>query len=329
MKKKLGLFLVLFFLVCAALFLVWKIYMKINGNGTITLYGNVDIREVSMAFRQAGRLVTMHVEEGDSVTKGALLAELDDKPYQDALAMAEADVLRAEAERNKLKSGFRPQEVKAARDAVREAQAVFRLRDTDFRRQEQLARTGDTSQKALDAARSARDVASANLSAAREKLSLQEEGFRSEDIAAAEAQWASARAQASRAKTALDDTRLYAPANAVVLSRILEPGSMVASNVPVYSLSLRDLMYIRAYINEALLGKIRQGDTVEVRTDSSDKVFHGKIGFISPRAEFTPKSVETPELRTDLVYRIRIGVADADETLKQGMPVTIRVRYQP
>lgn len=325
MKKKLGI-LILLLLVCGAGLFGWSIFRKNHGNSASVLYGNVDIREVAMAFRQSGRLIKMHAEEGDRVEEGMLLAELDDQPYRDALSMAEANVLKAEAERNKLKSGFRPQEVQAARDAVREAQAVFELRETDFKRQEQLTKTGDASKKALDAARSARDVAAANLSAAKEQLSLQEEGYRSEDILAAEAQWAAALAQASQAKTALADCRLYAPAKATVLSRILEPGSMAGSSVPVYSLSLRDPIYVRAYMNEPMLGKIRQGDMVEIRTDSSSKVYHGKIGFISPRAEFTPKSVETPELRTDLVYRMRITVSDADEALKQGMPVTIRVQ---
>lgn len=324
MKKKLGAILVLLFL-SGALFWGWKVYREHHENGPIVLYGNVDIREVAMAFRQSGRLAQMHVDEGDRVTEGMLLAELDGQPYRDALALAEADVLRAEAERDKLKSGFRPQEIQAARDAVREARAVFELRQTDFERQEVLAKTGDASRKALDAARSAREVAAANLSAAREQLSLQEEGFRKEDIAAAEALLAAALAQRAQAKTALNDTRLYAPSGATVLSRLREPGSMVGSSVPVYSLSLRDPMYVRAYVNEPMLGRIRHGGKVEIRTDASAMVYQGKIGFISPRAEFTPKSVETPELRTDLVYRLRIQVQDDDDALKQGMPVTIRV----
>ncbi len=100
---------------------------------------------------------------------------------------------------------------------------------------------------------------------------------------------------------------------------------MVASSTPVYTLSLRDPVYVRAYVSEPDLGRIAPGVAVRVHTDSSDKVYRGQIGFISPRAEFTPKTVETTDLRTDLVYRLRVVVADADEGLRQGMPVTVDV----
>jgi len=97
----------------------------------------------------------------------------------------------------------------------------------------------------------------------------------------------------------------------------------------VFTLSLRNPIYVRAYVSEQELGRIHQGSKVTVRTDSSAKVYQGQVGFVSPRAEFTPKSVETTDLRTDLVYRLRIVVADGDEGLAQGMPVTVLVATDP
>lgn len=296
-----------------------------DDQGALVLFGNVDIREVQMAFRQPGRIASMAVDEGDTVKDGQLLAQLDPTPYREALAAAEADVQRAQAQLDKLKAGNRPQQVAQAREAVRRAEAGLRNAEQNDTRQHTLLASGSTSQRNVDAARAARDQAAATLAEARQALSLQRTGFRPEDIAAGKAQLAAAEAARDKARTALADTRLTAPANATVLSRVLEPGSMVAPSSPVYTLSLRDPVYVRAYVSETALGRIAPGTAVQVHTDSSGKTYHGQIGFISPSAEFTPKSVETTELRTDLVYRLRIVVSDADQGLRQGMPVTVRV----
>ncbi|MCB1820273.1 MAG: secretion protein HlyD [Candidatus Competibacteraceae bacterium] len=316
---------VLVLLILSAGAAYWRHHQELPANGALTLYGNVDIREVELAFRQPGRLLRMAVDEGATVKAGDVVAELDAQPYRDALAAAEAEVQRAQAELDKLQHGNRPQEIKRAEESVRQAEAVFRKVDSEFRRQSELASTGAASQQILDAARAARDEAIAALASAQQALSLQQEGFRQEDIAAAQARLASAEAARAQAQTALDDTQLIAPADAVVLSRVREPGSMVDSHAAVYTLSLRNPVYVRAYVSEPELGRIASGTPVSVRTDSSKKVYQGHIGFISPRAEFTPKSVETTDLRTDLVYRLRIVVTDADSWLHQGMPVTVTV----
>lgn len=296
-----------------------------QANQVLALYGNVDIREVEMAFRQSGRLAMVKVDEGDRVEDGQLLAELDSQPFREALAVAEAEVQQATAEWDKLRRGYRPQEIAEARQSVRQAEAALRYADSELQRQGAVVTSGATTEKNYDLARSTRDQAAAQLAAAKEAWSLRKEGSRSEDIAAAEAKLARASAALAQARTALADTRLMSPAPAVVLARVREPGSMVNASAPVYTLSLRDPVYVRAYVGERHLGRVVPGTPVTVRTDSSDKVYRGQIGFVSPRAEFTPKSVETTELRTDLVYRLRIIVRDADEALLQGMPVTVHV----
>ena len=291
------------------------------------LYGNVDIREVQLAFRQRGRVAEMTFDEGDAVSAGTRLAVLDAQPYRDALAATQAQVHVAQAELTKLRRGLRPQEITQAREALRQAQALATEAERNFQRQSGLLASGASSQRTVDAARAARDQAAAGVEAAKAALSQASEGFRKEDIAAAEARLAATQAAVAQATTSLADTELTAPSDGTVIARVREPGSMVASQSTVYSLSLDKPVYVRAYVSEPDLGRIAPGTTVRVRSDTSDKVYRGQIGFISPRAEFTPKTVETTDLRTDLVYRLRIVIdeADSDSALRQGMPVTIEV----
>ncbi len=291
----------------------------------LRLYGNVDIREVQLAFRQPGRVAQMAFDEGDAVTTGARMAALDAKPYREALAAAEASVQVAQAELARLRRGSRPQEIAQAREALEQARAAATEAERNFERQSGLLASGASSQRIVDAARAARDRAAAAVKAAQAALSQAIEGFRKEDIAAGEARLAAAQAARAQAATALADTDLLAPSPGTVIARVREPGSMVASQNTVYTLSLDRPVYVRAYVDEKNLGRIAPGAAVQVRTDSSVKVYRGQIGFISPRAEFTPKTVETTDLRTDLVYRLRIVIADADAALRQGMPVTVEV----
>ena len=292
-------------------------------DGDLVLYGNVDIREVQLGFRVSGRLEQMKFEEGDAVSAGAVLATLDSKPQQDGLALAEAKVSEATARLAVLRTGSRPQEIEQARARVVEAEAALKNAEQEYRRQREVTDKGLSSQGLLDNAVAQRDETSARLAASREALALAIEGARAEDILAAEAALAGAQAQREQAVTQLEDTQLKAPSNGIVLTRVREPGAIVAAGAPVYTVSLTDTVYVRAYVDEPQLGKVVPGATLTVTTDSSDRVYTGQVGFVSPRAEFTPKSVETPELRTDLVYRLRIVIPDADDGLRQGMPVTI------
>ena len=303
----------------------WFTHKGEKTDAPLTLYGNVDIREVELAFRQVGRLATMQVDEGATVKAGELLATLDAQPYEDALLAAKANVQAAQAMLSKLRQGNRTQDIRRAEAGVAQAEAVLRKLEADLKRQTELVAVGAVSQKTQEAARSARDEAVAVLASARQALSLQKEGARREDIAAAEASLAAAEAAQAQARTAVADTRLLAPSAGVVLARLREPGAMLSNRDTVYTLSLPSPLYVRAYVAEVNLGAVAPGTAVEVTSDSSNKVYRGQIGFVSPRAEFTPKSVETTQLRTDLVYRLRIVVPEADSGLRQGMPVTVRL----
>lgn len=297
-----------------------------SGADLLTLYGNVDIRQVDLGFRVPGRVAEMRLEEGDPVARGQVLAVLDKTPYSDQLALASAQAAQSGANLAKLQAGLRPAEVAQARALVEERKATLANADMVLSRQQELVKKNFASQQAVDSALAAKGEAEARLNSAQKALDLALEGFRAEDIAAARAAVAAAEAQRKSAETALSDTELAAPADGVILARVVEPGAIVAAGATVYTLSLKTPVWVRAYISEPNLGRIHPGLAVEVVTDTAPtKPYRGQIGFISPVAEFTPKSVETTELRSDLVYRLRIIVDTADEGLRQGMPVTVRI----
>ncbi len=320
MKKRI---IILLLLLSAGVYFAYAQFQRNGADSGLVLYGNVDIREVQLGFRVSGRLEQMNLEEGDATATGMVLATLDSKPQRDGLALAEAKVAEARARLAVLRTGSRPQEIEQARARVVEAEAALKNAEQEYRRQREVTDKGLSSQGLLDSAVAQRDEASARLAASREALALAVEGARAEDILAAEAALAGAEAQREQASTQLQDTELKAPGNGVILTRVREPGAIVAVGAPVYTLSLTDTVYVRAYVDESHLGKVVPGAKLLVTTDSSDREYTGQVGFVSPRAEFTPKSVETPELRTDLVYRLRIVIPEAGDDLRQGMPVTI------
>lgn len=311
------------------LVLVGSFYIAIQHNQKdrpLILYGNVDIRQVDLGFRVSGRLAKMIPEEGDEVKTGDLLAILDKAPYEADLAAAKAQLSQAEANLAKLKHGNRPQEIEEARANVREREANFINTELIFKRESEQIKIGASSQQTYDDAHSLKLESEAQLKSAKETLSLAEEGFREEDIAAGQAAMEKAKAQLESARVNLKDTEIHSPSDGVILTRVREPGSIIVPQSIVYTLSLHKPVWIRAYVSEPNLGYIKPGMEAFVTTDThSDTPFKGQIGFISPQAEFTPKTVETPELRTDLVYRLRILVHDPKSQLRQGMPVTVNI----
>ncbi|MGK6320668.1 secretion protein HlyD [Sphingomonas sp. DT-204] len=296
-----------------------------EGDKPLQLYGNVDIREVDMGFRVGGRIKTIAVDEGAKVQPGQLLATLDTATLDARIGEADAQVQQARAQLEKLRNGNRVQDIAQARARVVAAQASAANAQRDFARRQPLVAPGAISRAVWDQTVAARDSANAQLAEARQALSLLEAGSRREDIAAGEAQLRAAEATRRSAATDLGDTRLVAETAATVVTRAQEPGAIVQPGQTLLTLSIDRPMRIRAYIAEPDLGRISPGMAVEVRTDGNPKVYHGTIGYISPRSEFTPKSVETEELRTDLVYRLRIIVSDPDDALRQGQPVTVTV----
>jgi HlyD family secretion protein len=251
------------------------LHHKKQDDCTITLYGNVDIRQVDISFRVEGRVKELFFDEGDTVHQGDLMATLDPQPYLDALNQSKGQ--------------------------LQAAQSTYEINQNLYQRRQQLISDGSVSQEDFD-------QSEANFKTAQGNLHL-------------------ALAQVETAQTNVNDTYVYAPTDGWILTRIREPGSVVRVSDPVLTVSVKNPLWIRAYVTEPQLGLIYPGMNASVFTDTAEgKVYQGHIGFISPMAEFTPKTVETTQLRTDLVYRLRIIVDDADQGLRQGMPVTVKLQ---
>lgn len=310
--------------VVAAAALGFRLFVG-DGDEGLVLYGNVDIREVDMAFRVPGRIDSIAVEEGEAVERGGLLATLDAASIEARTAEADAAVAQARAQVAKLRSGNRPQDIAQARSRVAAAEAAARNAQADYERRQGLVGPGAISRDQWAQTVADRDRAVAQLAEARQALSLVTEGARREDIAAAEAQLRAAEAGRRGAGTDLQDTQLIAKSAGTVVTRAREPGAIVQPGETVLTLSIDRPLRVRAYVSEPDLSRIGPGMSVTLTADGNPKSYAGTIGYISPRAEFTPKSVETEDLRTDLVYRLRIVVENPDGALRQGQPVTIQV----
>lgn len=294
--------------------------------GALTLYGDVDIREVQPAFNDTGHITRMLVQEGAVVKRGELLATLDDTRYAAGLAQAKAQMANARQALAKLLAGSRPEEIAQAKATMDALEVTYRNDDVNYRRAIALAKTSAGTIQQRDDAKAAFDAARQQYEAARQAWILAVKGPRVEDIAAARAAWQAAEAAVALAQREFDDTRLYAPSDGVVEDRILEPGDMASPSVPVFTIALPSPLWVRAYVPESDLGRIRLGMAAEISTDSyPGRVYHGWIGYLSPTAEFTPKTVETPELRTALVYQLRVYVCDARGELRLGMPATVHI----
>jgi HlyD family secretion protein len=296
-----------------------------SDDGALTLYGNVDIREVDLGFRVGGRIADIPVEEGARVTRGATLAVLDKASIDSSVAQAEAQVAQARAELLKLERGSRVQDISQAQARLAAAQAAANDAERDYARRRPLVEPGAISRDIWDTTVATRDRAQAQLAEARAALSLVKTGPRAEDIEAGRAALKAAEAGRARIGTDLGDTRLLASVDGTVVTRAREPGAIVAPGETVFTLAIDRPLRVRAYVAEGALSRVAPGMKVTVTADGNPKQYRGTIGYISPRAEFTPKSVETSDLRTDLVYRLRIVVDDPDGKLRQGQPVTVAI----
>ncbi|MDD3395768.1 MAG: efflux RND transporter periplasmic adaptor subunit [Acidaminococcaceae bacterium] len=248
-------------------------------NTDLTMYGNVEIRQADLGFRVAGRINKLYFQEGDKVTKGALLGELDTVSYDAQRRKALADIANLEATKQ--------------------------TADTVLARRQALYAQGAISKEQLDTYQKNAENAAAQVKAAQQL-----------EVVAADS---------------LKDTKLYAPNDGIVITRAKEEGSIVSANSIVYSLALVEPVWVRSYIDEVNLGNIAYGTKAQIVTDTVDgqtgekRTYQGHIGYISPTAEFTPKTVQTENLRTDLVCRVRVYVDDKDDFLRQGMPVTVKI----
>lgn len=277
MKKK----ILLLIIVILAVIICFFAFRKENKENEteLTLYGNIEIRQIDLSFQVPGLVSKLLKEEGDAVKKGELIAVMDESDYDANFKRAVAEVDRTLA---------------AQKDAT-----------DKYNRYAPLGVDDTVSKQEVESLYNAQNKANADYKAAvanKDYLSNQ-----------------------------LKYTKLYAPEDGTIMVRVVEPGSNVQKGQPVYTMAKTNPVWVRAYINEKELGNIKYGQKVNVYTDTVNpqtgekREYKGQIGYISPVAEFTPKTVQSTDIRTDLVYRIRVYIDDIDEFLRQGMPVTIKV----
>jgi HlyD family secretion protein len=355
----------------------------------IRISGNIELTEVSVSFKVAGKLIERAVDEGDTVKAGQLIARVDREQMvrqhqrdqagvlsaqsqlvqlrtsiawqKDTLehdvAVRRADLTQAEAKLRELENGSRPQEILEARAAVEGAQSQFDRAKKDWERGQELIKNDDISRSQFDQFRDLYDSSGAALKQAKQRLALVVEGPRKEDIEAARAQVAQAkaavgvaeanglelkrreeqvaasqaeiersRAQVGIAQSQLDDTLAYSPINAMVLTKAAEVGEVLAPGTPVVTLGDLDHPWVRGYVGETELGRVKLGSHAKVTTDSfPGKAYDGRVSFIASQAEFTPKQIQTEAERVKLVYRIKIDVQNPNGELKLNMPVDAEV----
>jgi HlyD family secretion protein len=377
--RRVVLIVALLAVVGAASSVPWWLNQRHKTAQELTLYGNVDLRQVELAFNNSERIAEILVQEGDHVRRGQVLARLDTRRLEPQVAQAEAQVAAQRHIVERLRHGSRPEEIAQAQAQVAaQRQVVERLRHGN--RPEEIAQAranlesakadaanarrqyerlkplldravgGAVSQQDVDNAKAAWDVAEARLVvtqkalalavagprleevseaearlvAARQALALIVAGPRPEEVAEAEARLRAAEAQLALLQQQLADAQLVAPVHGIVRTRLMEPGEMASPQKPVFSLAVTDPKWVRAYVSEPDLGKISPGMAASVAVDSfPEQRFEGWVGFISPVAEFTPKAVQTAELRTSLVYEVRVFVKDPGDVLRLGMPATV------
>ncbi len=293
----------------------------------LVLHGNVDLRQVDLAFNNSERIAAVLAQEGDRVRRGQVVARLDTSRLEPQLAQAEAQAAAQRQVVQRLRSGSRPEEIAQARANVESARADAvnaRQQYERFQSAAELSAGRAVRQQDVDNAKAAMHVAEAKLAVNEKALDLAVAGPRKEEIAENEARLRANEAQAALLRQQLPDSQLVAPVDAVVRTRVMEPGEMSSPQKPVFSLAITDPKWVRAYVSEPDLGKVHPGMMAAVTVDSFPKRrFDGWVGFVSPVAEFTPKSVQTEELRTSLVYEVRVFVKDPSDELRLGMPATV------
>lgn len=324
-KKKAVLFLAACLLGLVAY--LYHAFCQQDNQEELVLQGNVDVREVSLAFRQSDRILEMLAEEGDRVQKGQVLARLDTRELKLQLQRLNAEIAAQQSTVEKLYNGTRPEEIRQAEGNLRQAQAAAEHAAGVYQRKRDIYTSiAGISQQELDNAYHDMEAKQATMSVAEAALQEAKAGPRQEDIAGAEAGLQALRNEQLRYIYLLSQYELQAPDDGVIRSRLLEAGDMASPSKPVFKLSLPGKKWVRAYVPETELGRVYEGQKARVYIDSlPGKAIGGQVGYISGTAEFTPKNVQTEELRTSLVYEVRVYVDDADNVLRLGMPATVRI----
>ena len=323
MKKKLTIALIILLIS----FISYKIYSNIflKNENNLTFYGNIDTRTVNVGFRFLGKIENITKDEGEIVKKDEVLVKLDTASLEKSLEELNEKIFASKLELSKLQTGYRQEEILEAKAAMEEAiENLNKTKDT-YNRQTNLFKTKSTSEENFTISQLNYKQALATLDKAKALYELRKNGYRDEDIKIQESNLKSLEIQAEKLKIDLNDSVIKAPVDGVILTRFKEIGAITNAGESILEIAKTDEFWGRAYIDEKNLGNIKPGLKMSIQTDSRSENYEGVIGFISPVAEFTPKNIETQELRADLVYSFRVIVKNPDDKIRQGMPVTLKI----
>jgi len=321
MKRLIPIAILLAAAVAAAIYFYPRLAQKSAPSNELTLSGNIEAHESLVGFKVQGTIVDLPVQEGQQVEEGALLARLEDADFKQKVRIDQATVAVRQSNLALTLAGTREQEIRASQQAMIDAQADLDEKKLDNDRAQQLFSKDEIAAQDRDLAATALKRAEANFHAAQQRYNEAVEGSRKEDIAIARANLAQANANLGLSRIDESYTTLRAPSAGVIAVREAELGEVVAPGSPVVTLDDLDQLWLRAYVAEPDLGRIRWGQDATITTDSfPGKQYRGRISFISPDAEFTPKSVQTYAERVTLVYRIKIDIDNPNHELKPGMP---------
>ena len=301
-----------------------------NDKGTISASGTIEAVEVNVASKVSGQLLELAVDEGARVKPGDRLASVDHVALDIQLRQAEAGVDLADAQLSLLVQGARKEDIRQGEAALKQAEASFWIAEGDARRMRELAKTGSVTPKQRDDAEARLTVAAAQRNAAAEALNKVRRLARPEEVRAAEARLAQARAAADLLRKTIGDCEITAPAAGIVTHKAVEAGELVTPGQTIVTISQLDSVYVMIYVTEMELGRVRLGGGAEIKIDAfPDKAFPGKITYISPEAEFTPKNVQTKEDRVKLVFGVKVEIGNTEGLLKPGLPADALIRVGP
>ncbi len=297
-----------------------------NDSGMIRGSGTIEMDEIDVASIVGGRLLRLAVSEGDTVNIGDTLAVLDRGEIAAELAAQTAQAQRAQSQARDLQQGARPAELVIAREQARAAQADLELAQVSYERTERLAKSGVTAPAELDRARAARDAARARAASANEQVRLQEDGFRRQQVAAAQQGATAAMAQLAGARSRANELVLTAPRAGVVLMTNYDAGELVPPSAAVLTLGDPDSLWMRVYVAAPKLTKLRVGALAEVRPVGVKQPFHGRVVSIANEAEFTPRAALTEEEQANLVFGVKLTLDRTGGALKAGLPADARIQ---
>lgn len=321
MKRKRVPAVIIAVLVAAAA--AWWVYSRnqVPDRDRVFVSGNIEATEVDLSFRLSGQIKTLPIEEGDRVRQGQVVATLDTDSLEAQQGAAQAELGAGKAVLDQLEEGTREEQIEAARAASKAAESRMKNAEDEFNRYAPLFRSGAISASAFDTRETALRVAREDYKNALERFLEAERGPRKQEIRAARERLDRATWDLARIKLDIEHSTLTSPVSGVVLVKANEIGEVVLPGATVATVAAIDEVWLKGYVGESDLGRIKLGQKVEVTTDTfPGKIYVGRITFISARAEFTPKNVQTKEERVKQVYRVKITIPNPHQELKIGMP---------